>query len=427
MLLGFAVVLGFVSCGEGATRTEEPATISPQPARWTEDFVESVGFVVKLHYRTEEFVEVIEPMLLETGVRYVRDGGIKDRVVENAKRLYQEHGIRFTMVADPRDKIMPDNVAETLILPFEGAVVAVEGPNEWDNQRDRPLFDGLVWPEHMQTYQAKLFDAIKNHDDPLVNQVAVLSPSLAHPHRAAEELGDLSEAIDFVNLHPYQGGALPMDQWQTKWLPGAHGTSTTKPIVITETGYHYKDKLAGQPGISEAAGARYVPRVFLEMFSHGVHRTHYYNFSADRWGEFREDGTPRPSVAAVGNLVTLLQDPPSDGSFAYEAYVNDPYQPESLAFDLEGGDDDLRHLLFQKRDGRFYLVLWLEKQSYDTAEQIDITVEPQAVELTLAQPAAMTTYLTSVSPEPVLEEQGVTTIALDVPDHPLVIEIRLAD
>ncbi|MEM7806908.1 MAG: hypothetical protein AAF561_02215 [Planctomycetota bacterium] len=422
-LVRFSTLLLFVCLAAGA----RPAVADTTRAVWTEDFVESVGFVVKLHYRGDEFLEVVEPILLESGVRYVRDGGIKPHVVENAKRLYNDHGIRFTMVADPRDTIMPHDVVEKLIVPFEGAVIAVEGPNEWDNRRNVELFDGLVWPEHMQRYQQGLFEAIKSHEDPMVHEVMVLSPSLAHPHRAADELGDLTDVIDAVNLHPYQGGALPLDQWETKWLPGALATSSSKPIVITETGYHYMERASGQPGISDEAGGRYVPRLFLDMFRMGVARTHYYNLSPNPWGDIRPDGTPRPSIVAVGNLIHLLQDPPTDGTRPYEAHASNPFQPGELAFNIEGGDEDLRHLLFQKRDGRFYLVLWLDKVSFDLEADEDVRAEPQSVTVTLATPMSAATFLPSQSRESVATMDTFSELKLSVPDHPLVVELTPSD
>ncbi|MGF1635373.1 MAG: hypothetical protein ACFCVE_16115 [Phycisphaerae bacterium] len=416
-----------------ATARAEPlqpdaAQPGPTQAAWTEDFVESLAFVVKLHYRGEEFVNVVEPILLESGVRYVRDGGIRPHVTENAARLYRDHGIRFTVVADPRDKVMPDNVVEQLILPYGGAILAVEGPNEWDNRKDKPLFDGLVWPEHMQTYQSQLYEAIKGHEDPMVRRVQVLSPSLAHPHANAKDLGDMSDVIDFVNLHPYQGGRVPLDQWESKWLRGARFTSSSRPIVITETGYHYRpDKITGQPAISEAAGARYVPRLFLDMYRMGIHRTHYYNLSANPWGEIREDGTPRPSVIAVGNLVRLLEDPPTDGRRPYEVHENDPFRPDKLEYTLTGGDDSLRRLLFQKRDGRFYLVLWQDAVSYDVQTGKDVTVEPQQVQLTLPAAADVASYLPSESREAQQHAAGVRKLTVAVPDHPLVLEVTPAE
>jgi hypothetical protein len=418
--LGWSVV-DRATVHAGPTAIEPP---KPVEARWTEDFIESIGFVIKLHYRTDEFVTMIEPILLETGVRYVRDGGTKRGVVDNAKRLYRDHGIRFTMVADPRDKIWPENVVDRLIAPFDGAVVAVEGPNEWDNRRNIPIFDGLVWPEHMQKYQRDLYEAIKSHPDEEVRGVMVLSPSLAHPHRAAKELGDLTAYIDAVNLHPYQGGALPMDQWDTKWLPGALGTSADKPIIVTETGYHYVERASGQPGITDRAGARYLPRLFLDMFAAGVMRTHYYNLSADKWGDVRSDGTPRPGVAAVGRMIRILEDPPTDGRRPYEAHRDSPYTATPLAFHIDGGDEDLRRHLFQKRDGRHYLVLYFDKKSYDPKERVDLYSVTQTLTLRLAEPADEVKHFDPlVSAEAQGRFESTDEVVIGVSDSPIILEI----
>jgi hypothetical protein len=62
------------------------------------------------------------------------------------------------------------------------------------------------------------------------------------------------------------------------------------------------------------------------------------------------------------NLLHLLADPgPS-------------YTGQPLNFTLTGDLSDVHHLLFQKRDGSFYLAMWLEESFYDVNAKKAITV-----------------------------------------------------
>jgi hypothetical protein len=81
-------------------------------------------------------------------------------------------------------------------------------------------------------------------------------------------------------------------------------------------------------------------------------------------------------------------------------------------------------LLLQKRDGRFYLVLWQEVPSYDPNTKRSLPVPDKSVTLTLEQPFGMaTTYRPNVSDKPTAHYANPRQLELGVPDHPLVVEL----
>ena len=94
----------------------------------------------------------------------------------------------------------------------------------------------------------------------------------------------------------------------------------TKPIVITESGYHNGlNDHSDQPGVSESAAAKYIPRLYLEDFANGIARTYLYEFldeSADsglksfqlHWGLIRADGSEKPAFIALKNLIGEVND-----------------------------------------------------------------------------------------------------------------------
>jgi regulation of enolase protein 1 (concanavalin A-like superfamily) len=393
-------------------------TAGPMRARRASEFIDSIGLTTHIHdiRGSPRFSDIVKPALLETGIRYIRDGGFEPPFFDHITELGRL-GVRYTANMVPRANLTAAEQVEREVLPIIDALVAVEGPNEPDIMPWFANYKGRSYPEGVRLYQKELYEAIKGHKDERVRKLMVLSPPLAHPHVNGSVLGPMP--CDAVNLHMYQGGALPDDQWATKWKPGADHTASDRPIVITETGYHFQHEMAGQPGISERAGARYVPRLFLDMFNLGVLRTHYYNLSTDGWGDLREDGTLRPSLLAVKNLVELLSEGPEVTAPPEPAAP----EPAALPVTLSGNVKDLRHLLLQKRNGTYYLVLWLNRYSWDYDRREDLFPAEQQVVLTFDAPVAARLYRPLATTRAIRTWAPGKSLEVFVPDHPLVLEI----
>ncbi|HMI58622.1 MAG TPA: hypothetical protein VK511_11265, partial [Gemmatimonadaceae bacterium] len=129
------------------------------------------------------------------------------------------------------------------------------------------------------------------------------------------------------------------------------------------------------------------------------------------YGLMHNDGTPKPAYTAMKNMLTLLADPGAAAT------------PKPLGYTLVGATPTIRQALFQKRDGRYYLVLWNDVLVYNTSGKTDITnsVVPIAVQLTV-QPRTITRY------QPLLGATGTTvtpskSVAVSVLDNPVILEI----
>ena len=195
--------------------------------------------------------------------------------------------------------------------------------------------------------------------------------------------------MDLGNTHPYPGGKMPTGdeygQSTRATMKSAASNSANKSVMFTETGYHNAletDK--DHAPTSEAVTAKYLPRMFFEHFNMGVPRTYLYELidskSKNRttnpeasFGLLRHDGSEKPAFRAIENLTKLLSD------------AGPSFNPEALSFALSGNTDDVHHTLLQKRDGTFYLALWLEKESWDRDARQEVRVDNQAVTLTLGQ------------------------------------------
>ena len=380
------------------------------PAREADAFVDSVGVNTHLHYQgtvyDTAFETIIRPKLLASGIRHVRDGaytyagaGPDDFYYQRCRDLAAA-GIRFdlltaiqTTATDATDYNKLPEVEDWCA----GAVESFEGANEPDAQT---IPAGQPdWVTQTVQGQQALYAAVRS--GPQTWQVAVLGPAVAW---SPEALGDLSPYLDYGNWHPYPGGDCPgcadvYGQTLDTWLPAYMAPSGDKPMVASETGYN--NAVNAPPGgnrpVSELAAGAYMPRLLLEDFNRGIVRTYLYELIDERpdpgadqpdanFGLLRNDGSEKPAYRAVQSLLWLLDDP--GPAFASGA----------LDYALTGNTDQVHSTLLQKRDGRFFLALWLERSMYDTGARANtpddvsargnLPVHNQRVTITFGTPIA---------------------------------------
>lgn len=339
-------------------------------------FVESAGVNVHLHYDNTLYrtnFPLIKSRLLELGVRHVRDG-LEDTAWQG---YYQRHnelgdaGIKGTFITDPEQSTelwaaYPSRVRSS----FE----AYEAPNEYDKSGK-------------SDWAPILTDALKRlrglRDVSGLEQFPVYGPSLttASAHAA---IGNVSAYIDYANLHNYFSGRHPETRgWgdngygSVDWNLGqAAQYAGAKASVSTETGY--QDASSATDPVPQAIAGRYMPRLLLEHFRLGIVRTFVYELCdfprSGGYGLLNPDGSPKPSFTAVKGLLNVLADPGA------------PFAVQNLAYTLVGGTDDVRHMTFQKRDGTYYLALWLAVPSWDPTTRKFIAVEPRSVTVSFTGP-----------------------------------------
>lgn len=419
-LIGGGLVATMLTLGLSRPLTPQTpaASVRAVPA---DALIETMGVAAKVHYASDQDYAVIKAKLPGLGIRYLRDGGSSETYYRRVRELSKIGGFKWTMVMDPRDGFTGSNVPEKGILPILPHVIAVEGPNEWDVQPNLKYRD-QSFPIATRLFQSEMYRAVKGYRDrnpavqSRVRAIQVLAPSLAY-HQNAEKQGVVE--ADKGNLHSYPGG--------TSALPDRSLDDNIKSIrrllrnrqaqlVATETGYCNEFSPQGctnQGGVSERAAAKYANRLYLEYFLRGVYRTHLYNFSLDEWSLFlRRDGSVKPAYNAVRDFVQLLKDP------------GRTFTPSSLRYSLAGNLNDVKSVLLQKRNGTFYLVLWLNVSSV-TRDYKDIET---ARSVTLKFPSTIARSRVYLPTFKGLSPQQTYTnsrqISLSVPDHPLVVELR---
>ena len=410
-----------------------PALAFGEQAKSADAFVDAIGVNTHIHFNDTAYNDFpnVKAALLDLGIRHIRDG-----LTDTAWQPYYDRlnelgraGVHAQLICGmpamynpnyqpPHDRIVPT------LAKLADSVEAIEGTNEPDLNH----CDGADWPAMVREHQKAIFTLVKA--DPTFGKLPVVGPSICFSNQP--QAGDLTAFLDYGNSHPYPGGRPPsvnIDQElaKQKVISGA------KPMMVTETGYQTAVTTTnGHLPASEAAEAKYLPRLFCEYFNRGVVRTFDYQLvdgtagdPADvetHFGLLHADFQPRPAYAAMKHLIGLLSDKggadaAGDLDFTLTAPGGGPL-PESI-----------HHTLLRKADGDYFLLVWNEVPSWDVDKRVDLKVEPVPAVLTLkTPPRRVILYRPSSDSHPIKKLMGpddLKAIELGVPDEVLIVQLTL--
>jgi hypothetical protein len=425
-----AAFLLLVVCLRGdtaSTESDAAAHRAPQieTARSAHDFVNSIGVNVHLNYFDTGYgnFALVQRELESIGIRHMRDG-IHLQNDDYNNTLYGRwaqlgrSGIRFDAVLDPRSNLGP--VTAPLLNQINQmasqSIESFEGPNELD------VSNMPNWASVDRNFQEAIYTSVRSMT--AGQSIKVIAPSLAAASNSSQ-IGDISDRIDEVNLHPYPSAQIPSVVFPEQ-TDLAKLMSANQQVAFTESGYHNAlNDHSDQPAVSENAAAKYIPRLFLEDFARNITRTYLYEFLDEfpdpglthfqkHWGLIRADGSEKPAFTAVKNLIGELKED------AEPAHMN------QLAWSLSTENAQIHHLLLQKSNGEFDLILWQEIVSYDYRRQADIVNAPVSAILTLGQKAhTIALYEPTAGAQPLHIYTDVVSVPLEIPDHPLVVKMML--
>lgn len=379
----------------------------------------ATGGVYGVHW-----ADIVRPRLLELGVRHFRErmhngGSPPSATVVSRWQELGAVGVKMTAGCWPVNGNYSNAshclTYATLIGP--GTIDAFDGWNEVDNR----LPAGTNWTTPFKAWQQAMWTAYKG--DPQWSDRWVLASSVASAGSAAtlaSEVGNLSAWADVGNMHSYPTSAGMPSNVSDAWIPNWTQVVGPKPLATTETGYHNCIPCSPTPGVSYLAQGKYLGRLPFEYFNRHLLRTSIYELMDEspdtvgsrenNWGLVRYDGTPKPSFVTLKNILALLADPgPS-------------FVPGKLDVTLSGVQATTHQTLLQKRDGRFYLVLWQEVKVYDLSAKKDIANPGDAVTLTLPRPATFAVFRPSAGAGAIQTASG-TSLNLIVPDEVIVVEV----
>ncbi len=404
---------------EYALESLEPRVLrAAETAKSADAFVDSFG--VNTHFRNGD--PYANPAILsdlnDLGFRHIRDNADQTSVsgFTTIDALNTTYGIKTDFVLGDTFST-PSQLAT--ILHDHPAIEAIEGLNEPDAFGPRS-YNGLTdnWSTNdysaTKAYQNDIYSAVKNSSDPRVQNVAVLSPAMAN---TANEQYLPPIGFDVAAMHSYPSNHSPTFGLDTN-LSRTSAIAGAAPIMATETGY-FTASLAG--GLTEKAQGKLMPRLFAEYFNRGIARTYTYELadegtnSSDReedFGLLHYDLTPKPAYTAMKNLVTLIKEPGAN------------FTPGSLDYTLSGSTDKVDHLLLEKSDGTFYLLLWHEIAVYSPNSGQDIPNDDVSVTVNFASAMdQVRLYRPNDSLNALATLTHQTSVNVSVPDYMEVVEI----
>lgn len=358
------------------------------------------------------------------GVYFVRDGVPYSTDKNWSNTAYAglngviANGEKVLFVVQPKTNgdYSSTNDADTAIARLGSGLLALEGPNEVDNNNGN--WGGLsAYSANVKTFQCASY--AKAH----AAGVTMTSPTTTSG-TGAGAMADLSACSDAAAIHPYPGGVLP-----TSGLGGAEGSvalyAKNKPFWITETGYYTLPNATQdvyQPGVSELAAAKYITREYLDYFSKGVVHSSTYELIDERvsttdaeqnYGLLHNDGSPKAAYTALRTMLAAVRDTSAQSSSP---------QP-TFSYSLSGASGSVRTIGLAKRNGQVDVLLWNDVLIYDVSGKKDITNASVPVTIKLTKTPSKVTALYPVqssAPSPIASALSFQVL---VTDSPLIVEI----
>ena len=345
-------------------------------------FVNSVGVNVHLHFADTSYGNFpeVEKGLKDLGVRHIRDGLVDTEWKPYYDRLNElgRFGIKSILITSVKQRpemvaAYPSRVADS----FEG----FEAPNEYDISGDKD------WAATLSPFTRALFEAVRGSSR--AKKFPIVGPSVTQAGSFAQ-VSDTVQFFDISNLHNYFGGRNPGTRgWgangygSMEWsLDLARKAWKGKEIWTTETGY--RTDVSKKDSAPEVVVGAYVPRLLFLQWMHGIRRTYLYELvdlgkpgDDSSFGLLRADFTAKPAYAAVRNILRLLSDRGAE------------FVPGKLEYSLSGELNDVNHLLLEKRDGTFFLAMWVERPGWDVDRKERLPVAEQRVVVTTKAPVKM--------------------------------------
>ena len=336
-------------------------------------FVDAVGVDTHFNYTNSPYVSewpALSEALVRSGIRHIRDGGKPEPQYLARLAYLGQHGIKHGVGASIRADAAEIDAHISAYAPY---VDYVEGPNEYDSQRNVDP----DWAGRVAAFQKLLYETVRAN--PANAGIKVIGPPLERTELYSD-LGVLDQYEDAGNLHTGTCDLNPGTSDPRRKIAYTHTmlrTSTvSKPIWTTEVGFG--DDLTRGCAVADDTIAKYIPRTLAEKWNAGEDRIYFYQYATmptdkvfGSTGLMRADGSPKPQFTALVSLVHLLADPGA------------PFVPKPLDVALGGNTNDVHSTLLQRRNGSYELLLWLEVRSWDSARHEAIAVPPQSVTVSL--------------------------------------------
>jgi hypothetical protein len=414
----------------------------------SDSFVNFLGVQGHLHREGtiwETQAATLRARVGEIGIRYMRTQIRTSSVAhESAAALFGEHGVRLNVVFHPLrsdGSLNPTQIDSYLAFLRDQVgvekILSIEGPNEYSSTK----YDGNAdWATELRGFQNQLYSAVKA--DSRLNSLPVVAPSIWRRIESDyNELGNLGNAADLGNLHYFNGGRKPtrynrvrffgdegIESRMDRAISNARITTPGKRVFVTEARYNVFEGAPVLLHVPERTAAKYVLRLVSEFFVRQDRVAKAFIASLidgkgveNQYGLLRRDLSRRPAFFAVKNAIKILSDEGPN------------FSPGRLTYTLSG---DLSHIHFgilQKRDRRFYLMIWNDAVSWDQERLVETNPPSRRLTLDVSEHRFRTmrlylpTALDLADPNrgalPIQTIASPRAVVLSVPDHVLIAEM----
>lgn len=351
-----------------------------EQASQADSFIDSIGIQTHVSYVDTAYGQWTKVLagLQSLGVRHIRDGlPVTSTFLNNFQQLTAA-GIHCMCGFSLPNALSAPQI--TSFVQLAQSADALEAPNECDAAANCGG-GGLTGIANAVAFLPILKAASK------ATSLSAVAPSF-QTKQGYTSAGNIASLVNYNNLHIYFGGRNPGSagwgegdaqgnfygsfDW---WIDQGNIDAPGAPDMVTETGYQAFPSSTPSGAIPESVEASYIPRTLLIAYNKGIKRTYLYEL-VDEWsttgyGLLATDFSPKPAYTAVKNLIGTLKDPGTS------------FTASKLNYSVSGNTNTLQHLLLQKRDGSYWLILWLEQSSYDVTNNVPTKVTPQNVTLSI--------------------------------------------
>lgn len=391
--------------------------------------MDSIGVNTHFNYRNTAYYrrfEECKQVILDANVRHIRGQAVNENssadVIKLQKSLAQSR-IKLCLL------IFNHNTPATGIDPclasirnhLANSMDYIEGHNE----PDMSWPDKQNWATGSTAWLKEIRAKVKA--DPVLQHIRIAGSALAHPEVKESQrlMGDLSSLVDVANVHAYPGGR-PNEARISAYLNATRAIYGNHPFIVTETGYHtaLENPPQKHKPTSEAAKAIYLPSLLMDNLRLGIERSYIYLIVDKKaanqkdqeahFGLVSHDLQPKPSYLALKNLSQILRDP-----------GHTVFKTGAIDFTIPNVPPELRSVLLQKTDGRFYLALWRYVKIWDEARLQEIPLSSTTVQVRFASPmASVRQYLPNQSGTPVNTSHRVSAVDLSMDARLNLLEIQ---
>lgn len=410
------------------------------------DFLNSIGVCTHISQGEDDPAKVAE-CLSYIGIRAVRDDGPRNpKTLQSFIDVHKASGAKIVLL--PKNGDIAASLAQYEALAAEGALLAVEGPNEPNNFR--VTYNGATSSKTtsmpVALFQKDLYAAVKA--DSKLAGIPVFHSSeaggsepdncglqfLTIPAGAGTLMPDGTKFADFANTHNYVCGhglkgitedniawnaedptlkgkwdGMYVEYGHTWWGKGFDGYAkeqlATLPRVTTETGWSTRVGGGGNANaISEEEQGRLFLNLYLAAFKRGWSYTFIYMLKDSKgqgyWGFVYTDYKYKPSATYLHNMTTVLADKAA------------AFTPGKINYSIPNKPATVHDLLMQKSNGTLELAVWGEQVKGSNEIAVNLG----------AKYASVKVYDPTVGVEAVQTLANVDSVPLKVSDHAFIVE-----